>query len=97
LIPSSVVVFGKESFQACESLESVTFESDSRLERIEESAFRQSGLKSIEIPTSVTFIGDCAFLATPVDEIEIPAKVARELGEEEAVLELDGGFDDLFG
>jgi hypothetical protein len=55
----------------------VTFESGSRLERIEESAFYGSGLKSILIPGGI--------------------EVARELGEEEAVLELDGGFDDIFG
>jgi hypothetical protein len=38
----------------------VTFESGSRLERIEECAFHGSGLKSIEIPGSVTFIDDSA-------------------------------------
>jgi hypothetical protein len=47
-------------------------------------------------PHSVNFIHGSAFLATPVAGIEIPAKVSRELGEG-AVLELDGGFDDLFG
>jgi hypothetical protein len=66
LIPSTVVVLGKESFYECKSLESVTFESGSRLERIEESAFCESGLKSIEIPPGVTFIDPSAFLATPV-------------------------------
>jgi hypothetical protein len=49
-IPYSVVVLGKWSFYECESLESVTFESGSRLERIEESAFSESGLTSIKIP-----------------------------------------------
>jgi hypothetical protein len=42
LIPSSVVVLGEDSFQFCASLESVLFESDSRLKRIEESMFRDS-------------------------------------------------------
>jgi hypothetical protein len=41
VIPSSaVVVWSKWSFSYCKSLESVTFENGSRLERIEESAFR---------------------------------------------------------
>jgi hypothetical protein len=38
-IPSSVVLLGKKSFYQCESLESVTFESGSRLERINKSMF----------------------------------------------------------
>jgi hypothetical protein len=60
-IPSSVVVLGKESFCHCQSLESFTLESDSRLERIEERAFHLSGLKSIVIPVSVTFVDGSAF------------------------------------
>jgi hypothetical protein len=60
-IPSSVVVLGKWSFYECKSLESVTFESGSRLERIEESAFSWSGLKSIEIPSSVILLGKESF------------------------------------
>jgi hypothetical protein len=51
----------------------VRFESGSRLERIEESAFSGSGLRSIEITGSVTFIDSSAFLATPM---------AREVKEE---------------
>jgi hypothetical protein len=36
------------------------------LERIEEYAFYESGLKSIEIPTGVTFIDRSEFLGTRV-------------------------------
>jgi hypothetical protein len=39
----------------------VTFESGSRLERIEESAFQWSGLKSILIPSSVVVLGKSSF------------------------------------
>jgi hypothetical protein len=39
----------------------VSFEIGSRLERIEESAFSQSGLKSIEIPSSVVVLGNSSF------------------------------------
>jgi hypothetical protein len=39
MIPSSVVVLGKDSFCQCKSLESVTFENGSHLKRIEEFAF----------------------------------------------------------
>jgi hypothetical protein len=65
-IPSSVVVLGRCCFCACKSLESVTFESGSRLERIEESAFARSSSKSIRLPPSVTFIGRSAFVDTSV-------------------------------
>jgi hypothetical protein len=61
VIPSSVFVLGKESFCGCESLESVIFESGSRLERIEESALCESGLKSILIPSSVIVLGKWSF------------------------------------
>jgi hypothetical protein len=46
---------------SAKSLESVIFESGSRLERIEESAFAESGLKSIEIPSSVVVLGKESF------------------------------------
>jgi hypothetical protein len=60
-IPSSVVILGKTSFGECKSLESVTFESGSRLERIDDMAFSGSGLKSIEIPSSVVILGKESF------------------------------------
>jgi hypothetical protein len=78
LIPSSVVILGKSSFDQCKSLESVTFESGSRLERIEESAFHVSGLKSIEIPGSISFIDDFAFLETPMGKEEEEAREVEE-------------------
>jgi hypothetical protein len=39
----------------------VRFESDSRLARIEECAFSGSGLKSIDIPSSVVYLGKLSF------------------------------------
>jgi hypothetical protein len=59
--PASVVVLGRESFRRCESLESVTFESGSRLERIEERVFCGSGLKSVLIPSSVVVLARDSF------------------------------------
>jgi hypothetical protein len=43
------------------TVESVTFENGSGLERIEESAFYKSGLKSIVIPSSVVVLGEKSF------------------------------------
>jgi hypothetical protein len=45
VIPSSVVVLDTRCFSECRSLESITFENYSRVERIEKSAFDGSGLK----------------------------------------------------
>jgi hypothetical protein len=53
IIPKSVEVLCKECFSNCKSLTSITFESDSRLQRIEERAFAGTGLKSIIVPSSV--------------------------------------------
>jgi hypothetical protein len=39
----------------------VRFESGSRLERIEESAFYEGGLRSIELPSSVVVLGKLSF------------------------------------
>jgi hypothetical protein len=61
VIPSSVVVLGKSSFSWCWNLESVIFESGSRLERIEERAFLRCTLRSIVIPSSVVVLGKESF------------------------------------
>jgi hypothetical protein len=71
VIPSSVSVLGKSSFSGCQTLESVTFESHSRLERIEESAFRGSGLQSIVIPRDVAFVDGSAFIRVSLDSVSV--------------------------
>jgi hypothetical protein len=47
------------------SLESVTFDGGSRLEQIAEEAFEGSGLKSIQIPSSVIVLGPSCFSGCP--------------------------------
>jgi hypothetical protein len=61
VIRSSVRVIGKSSFHGCKFLKSVFFDGRSQLRRIEESAFRETGLKSIQIPSSVTSLGNESF------------------------------------
>jgi hypothetical protein len=61
VIPSSVKSLGKGCFSWCKSLSSVTFESLSKLVRIEEFAFFQSGLVCIVIPSSVASFGHECF------------------------------------
>jgi hypothetical protein len=77
VIPRSIVVLGKRSFNECKSHESVTFESGSRLERIEESAFSFGGLKSIEIPASVSFIDGSAFAGLSLNSVWVSPENIR--------------------
>jgi hypothetical protein len=54
-------IIGQCALSECESLESVTFESQSRLKRIEERAFAENGLNGISSPASVEIICEFAF------------------------------------
>jgi hypothetical protein len=55
-ISSSILRFARTCFSNCRSLTSVTFESNSKLHRIEEFAFQGSDLKTIVIPTSIEVV-----------------------------------------
>jgi hypothetical protein len=54
-------LIGEECFCECRSLCEITFESESRLRGIEKGAFSRSGVKRIQIPSSVGFIGKECF------------------------------------
>jgi hypothetical protein len=56
IIPASVEILCKYCFVGCESLPSIIFESDSHLQRIEESAFSNSELQSIIVPEPVEIL-----------------------------------------
>jgi hypothetical protein len=56
IVPKSVEVLCKECFSNCKSLTSVIFEFDSKLQRIEESAFAENSLTSIHVPKSVEVV-----------------------------------------
>ena len=60
-IPASVIIIGNEAFNRCAKLTSCTFEGVSQLEQIGQRAFASTGLKTIDIPASVTSIGAYAF------------------------------------
>jgi hypothetical protein len=60
-ISSSISLFTETYFSQCKSLTSVTFESNSKLHRIEESAFAGSGLLTIQIPASVEVVRKSCF------------------------------------
>jgi hypothetical protein len=57
----SIQVISKGFFEKCKSLSWAVFETGSRFSRLEERAFRESGLISIHLPASVTVIGEYCF------------------------------------
>jgi hypothetical protein len=58
---SSVEIICESCFQLCKSLGSISFESDSKMSRIDWDGFRGSGLRSIHFPASVEVIHELAF------------------------------------
>ena len=63
-IPANVTSIGIYAFYQCTNLSSVTFEANSQLKTIGESAFNacnNTNFTSITIPASVTYIGYCTF------------------------------------
>jgi hypothetical protein len=71
VIPSSVRILGQSSFSACKSLKSIRFEDGSQLDKIEEFAFSESGLKSIVSPATVAFIDGSAFAGCALKSMSI--------------------------
>jgi hypothetical protein len=73
-IPNTIKIIGENAFSRY-ILKTVSFESSSKLETIEEYAFRLSTLEKIIIPESVTTIGRGAFAVTNLKKIVIPKNV----------------------
>jgi hypothetical protein len=61
VIPRSVEILCSSCFYSCESLTSISFESNSRLTRIESNAFSSSSLQSIVIPRGVKILDSSCF------------------------------------
>jgi hypothetical protein len=72
LIGSHIEVLCRSSFAYCTLLESISFDSESCLRRIEELAFASCfQLRSFVIPQSVEFLSGLAFDNSPIESIEI--------------------------
>jgi hypothetical protein len=72
VIPRSVEVIGTNCFDGCKSLRSITFESSSKLKRIEASAFEDcESLKGILIPKSVEFVDGSALIGLTKDSVSL--------------------------
>ena len=71
VIPSGIKEILGAAFRECQYLQSVIFEENSQLATIGGNAFRLTSIKDIEIPNSVTYIGDGAFGQTEYSSIAL--------------------------
>jgi hypothetical protein len=62
-IPFDIEILGTGSFSGCESISSLSFESNSRLTKIESDTFSMSSLQSIVVPSGVTILCPDCFAA----------------------------------
>ena len=60
-IANSVTSIAANAFKGCTDLKTISYQSGSTLESIEDHAFHSTGLTTITIPASVTSIGNYAF------------------------------------
>lgn len=80
ILPDSVEVIGAQAFDGCKNLDTIKFSNN--LRAINLLAFMNSGLEQIDLPESLTTIGDGAFCCCyNLKELELPKNV-EYLGEE---------------
>jgi hypothetical protein len=77
-ICGAIEILGSACFCDCKSLSSISFESNSRLKRIESHAFSFSSLQFIEIPRNVRFIDGSAFLGVNLNSNSISIETGHE-------------------
>jgi hypothetical protein len=77
VISCSLEILGSDCFQGRKSLSSISFESPSRLRRIESYAVSASSLESIVIPRNVQFIEGSAFCSVKLLSCELESRNDR--------------------
>ena len=70
VLPEGLITIEDNAFGDCENLESATF--PSTLVRVESGAFWGTGLKKIELPDSIRYIGQSGFASTSPEELILP-------------------------
>ena len=75
IIPASVETIGEAAFQSSKMLEKVTFQDNSQLKSIYGAAFNNTNLNNIDIPNSVTLIGNNVFNYTNINNIVLPDSI----------------------
>lgn len=79
-IPSSVETIGKNAFFGCIELESIAFEANSELVTIDETAFYNTALKTVDLTacTKLKEVGEQAFaLCRSLTDISFPKQLAK--------------------
>ena len=77
-IPSDLKEIGNYSFYGCDNLSDVTIPDDSMLEKINNDAFYQCKFANINLPSTLTYIGQYAFAYnTALTTITIPENVDK--------------------
>ena len=74
-ISSTIETIGAYSFSGC-GLTSVTFDENSNLNTIGDSAFSSNHLQNIDLPDSITNLGQIAFAGNELSNITIPSKIS---------------------
>ena len=81
-IPASLTTTGRQGFQGCTALESITFAEGSNLTTIANATFSScSALKEIHIPGKVTMLdSNCMTRCTALEKVTIPVSVTNISG-----------------
>ena len=81
-IPASITTTGRQGFQGCSALESITFAEESNLTTIANATFSNcSSLKEIHIPGKVTVLdSNCMTRCTALEKVTIPVSVTSIMG-----------------
>jgi hypothetical protein len=88
MIPADVCEIGEKCFHLCGSLCEVTFETGSKLQRIEKSAFSQTDLKKMTIPSSVEVIGEsCFHSCVSLSEVTFEGKFSHTVSDSQVTFE----------
>jgi len=74
-IGASLTSISEGAFENCINLQDVVFATNSNLQTIEKMAFYYSGITSIDLPETLTEIGDYAFYSANLHTINLPRNV----------------------
>ncbi|MFV0379391.1 MAG: leucine-rich repeat protein [Anaerorhabdus sp.] len=80
IVPSTLEVVGEAAFYETYNLNHFIIPSDSKMNKIENNAFRKSGIKEIHIPDSVTWIGLSAFQDSKLRVVSLPSGIKEYAG-----------------
>ena len=72
VVPDSIVEISDYAFYGCRSLDSLPVSDTSELKGIYDYAFAYSGIDELDLPVTITDIGDYAFMGTDLTSVTVP-------------------------